>query len=72
MIVREQVKVVKKYIKYLEDNKQKWVASGRVSELDVNYDISCLKYAVNSLVELEEFQRKIAGLNERNLKDEKK
>ena len=68
MLVCEQVKVVKKYIKYLEDNKQKCVASGRVSELDINYDITCLKYAVNSLIELEQFERKIASLNDRNLK----
>ena len=68
MLVSEQIKVVKKYIKYLEDNKQNWVKSGRVSELDVNYDISCLKYAINSLTELADFQRRISGLNERNLK----
>lgn len=72
MIVREQVKVVKKYIKFLEDNKQKWVAAGRVSECEVNYDIACLKYAINSLIELEQFQLKIISLNERNLKDDKK
>ena len=71
-MVREQVKVVKKYIKYLEDNKNKWVASGRVSEVDVNYDIECLKYAINSLIELEEFQKRVISLNERNLKDDKK
>ena len=68
MIVREQVKVVKKYIKFLEDNKSKWVAAGRVSESEVNYDIECLKYAINSLIELEQFQLKIISLNERNLK----
>lgn len=72
MLVREQVKVVKKYIKFLEDNKQKWVAAGRVSENEVNYDIECLKYAINSLIELEQFQLKIISLNERNLKDDKK
>lgn len=68
MLVSEQVKVVKKYIKYLENNKQKWVADGRVSESDVNYDIECLKYAINSLIELEQFQIKITSLNEGNLK----
>lgn len=68
MTVGEQVKVVKKYIKYLEDNKQKWVASGRVSEVEVNYDIECLKYAINSLIELREFELKIISLNERNIK----
>ena len=68
MTVNEQVKVVKKYIKYLEDNKQKWVASGRVSEVEVNYDIECLKYAINSLIELREFELKIISLNERNIK----
>ena len=72
MIVREQVKVVKKYINFLEDNKHKWVAAGRVSEGEVNYDIECLKYAINSLIELEQFQLKIISLNERNLKDDKK
>lgn len=71
MLVREQVKVVKKYIKYLEGNKQKWVAAGRVSEGEVNYDIECLKYAINSLIELEQFQLKIISLNERNLKNDK-
>lgn len=71
MLVREQVKVVKKYIKYLEDNKKKWVAAGRVSEGEVNYDIECLKYAINSLIELEQFQLKIISLNERNLKNDK-
>lgn len=68
MTVGEQVKVVKKYIKYLEDNKKKWVASGRVSEVEVNYDIECLKYAINSLIELREFELKIISLNERNIK----
>ena len=71
MLVREQVKVVKKYIKFLEDNKQKWVAAGRVSEGEVNYDIECLKYAINSLIELEQFQLKIISLNERNLNNDK-
>lgn len=68
MTVGEQVKVVKKYIKYLENNKKKWVASGKVSEVDVNYDIECLKYAINSLIELREFELKIISLNERNIK----
>lgn len=66
MTVGEQVKVVRKYIKYLQDNKSKWVASGRVSEVDVNYDIECLLYAVNSLIELEEFQRKIIARDKKN------
>ena len=66
MTVGEQVKVVNKYIKYLQDNKSKWVASGRVSEVDVNYDIECLQYAVNSLIELEEFQRKIIARDKKN------
>ena len=71
MLVSEQVKVVKKYIKFLGDNKEKWVASGRVSESDIKYDIECLKYAINSLIELEQFQIRIASLNERNLKNDK-
>ena len=68
MTVNEQVKVIKKYIKYLEDNKSKWVASGKVSEIEVNYDIECLQYAINSLIELREFELKIISLNERNIK----
>lgn len=69
MLVREQVKVIKKYIDYLETTKEKRVASGKVSAVEVNYDIECLKYAINSLIELEEFQKKIIALNERNLKN---
>lgn len=68
MLVREQVAVVKKYIQYLEDNKSKWIASGKVTEVQVDYDISCLKYTVNTLIELEAFHKKIISLNERNLK----
>ena len=65
MLLSEQIKVVRKYIKFLEDNKSKWVASGRVSELDVNYDIECLKYVINSLIELDEFEKKLISRNKK-------
>ena len=61
MTVSEQIKVVKKYIKYLNDNKQKWVSSGKVEEATVNYDIECLEYAVNSLTVLEKFKRDLVS-----------
>lgn len=65
MLLSEQIKVVRKYIKFLEDNKSKWVASGRVSELDVNYDVECLKYVINSLIELDEFEKKLISRNKK-------
>ena len=57
MTTGEQIKVVKKYIKYLKDNKNKWVSSGKVEELSINYDIECLEYVVNSLTVLDNFKK---------------
>lgn len=57
MTTEEQIKVVKKYIKYLKDNKNKWVSSGKVEELSINYDIECLEYVVNSLTVLDKFKK---------------
>lgn len=57
MTTGEQIKVVKKYIKYLKDNKNKWVSSGKVEELSINYDIECLEYVVNSLTVLDKFKK---------------
>ena len=61
MIIGEQINVVKKYIKYLKDNKDKWVSSGKVEELSINYDIECLEYVVNSLTVLEKFKKDLAS-----------
>lgn len=68
MTLNEQIKIVKKYIKFVQDNKNKWVDSGKVTELAVNYDIECLEYAVNSLTELRQFELNIIAKNERNVK----
>jgi len=61
MTTGEQIKVVKKYIKYLKDNKNKWVSSGKVEELSINYDIECLEYVVNSLTVLEKFKKDLVS-----------
>lgn len=68
MTVSEQVKTLKKHIAYLEKMSVTWIKEGKVSEQQANYDIECLKYAINTLIEVDKFKNNIIALNEVNLK----
>ena len=63
MTVSEQISVLKKYVVFLKTNKEKWISSGKVSDVEVNYDIECLNYTINTLTELKNFQIKIYSMN---------
>lgn len=61
----EQMKVVKSEIDRRKKEFPKYVAAGRITQLDANYNIEAMEYVYNSLHALLEFERSFIAKNEK-------
>lgn len=61
----EQMKVVKSEIDRRKKEFPKYVAAGRITQLEANYNIEAMEYVYNSLNALLEFERSFIAKNEK-------
>lgn len=68
MTLDEQIKIVKREIDFRKRYYPVWVEKGKMTQVEANYQIEGMEYVLNSIVELQKFQRAIIAKNDRNLK----
>ena len=68
MTVEEQINCVKREIGFRKRVYPSQVEKGRMTQADMNYQIECMEYVLNSLVVLQKFELSLISKNEGNLK----
>lgn len=61
----EQMKVVKSEIERRKREFPRYVESGKITQLEANYNIEAMEYVYNSLHALLEFERSFIAKNEK-------
>lgn len=61
----EQIKIVRREIDYRKRLYPKWVAEGKISQQEADYQIEGMQYVCNSLHALLDFQRSFIAKNEK-------
>lgn len=63
--ISEQIKGVRREIDYRKRLYPKWVADGRMTQQEANYQIELMEYVVNTLQAVLDFQRGFIAKNEK-------
>lgn len=62
--ISEQIKGVKREIDYRKRLYPKWVAEGKMTKLDADYQIELMEYVANTLQAVLNFQRDFIAKNQ--------
>lgn len=65
MTVTEQMKAVRREIDYRKRLYPKWVADGRMTQQEANYQIELMEYVLNTLNAVLEFERSFIAKNQK-------
>lgn len=63
--ITEQIKVVRREIGKRKTFYPKWVAEGKMTQQEANYQIELMEYVVNTLQAVLDFQRGFIAKNEK-------
>ena len=63
--ITEQMKGVRREIDYRKRLYQKWVADGRMTQQEANYQIELMEYVLNTLNAVLEFERSFIAKNQK-------
>ena len=63
--ITEQIKVVRREIDYRKRLYPKWVADGRMTQQEANYQIELMEYVLNTLNAVLEFERSFIAKNQK-------
>lgn len=66
--ISEQIKGVRREIDYRKRLYPKWVADGRMTQKEADYQIELMEYVVNTLQAVLDFQRGFIAKNEKLFK----
>ena len=60
----EQIKCVRREIDYRKKCYPKWVAEGKMTQIEADYQIEVMEYVVNTLQAIADFHRNFISKNE--------
>lgn len=63
--ITEQIKVVRREIDYRKRLYPRWVADGRMTQLEANYQIEAMEYVLNTLQAVLDFERSFIAKNQK-------
>lgn len=69
MTLEEQIKIAKRELDYRKRLYPTWVQSGKITQLEANYQIDGMECIISSLVALRKFELDILSKNEKYVKE---